>query len=292
LADASGTSSVPEVSGAADGARVHHTGAEACLVRDPEDGACYPSADAADQAWLARSGTQVPAAYLASMEAGSDDDEGEDVEEEESEDGGIQAPVDSLLPNGRAVPTLEEIQSPAKRSFWKSLARTVKGLVVRKTDSRPVSIPEGQLSALFASDFPLPLESFSTEKLRDSFNAPRGRHRRHHAIDLPAPRGTPVVAVVDGTVERLGRDRRGGKVCYLRDSSNRFTFYYAHLSRHEKGLKAGDRVVRGQRLGEVGSTGHASGPHLHFAIFCEPQEEATWGAFVVNPYLIFAGGRI
>lgn len=198
--------------------------------------------------------------------------------------------MDSLLPpSGGLTSSITELQAPARRSFWKSLTRTVKGLVVRKSDSRPFSLAEEDLAALFQTDFPLPIEEFSAEKFRDSFNAPRGRHRRHHAIDLPAPRGTPVVAVVDGTVERLGRDKKGGNVCYLRGESGRFTFYYAHLARHREGLKVGDHVKKGEHLGEVGSTGHSTGPHLHFAIFRDVEGESTWKSLVVNPYLIFSG---
>jgi murein DD-endopeptidase MepM/ murein hydrolase activator NlpD len=197
----------------------------------------------------------------------------------EDEDGGVLAPVDANL-----------AASAAKPSFWQSLARGVKGLVVRKADSKPASLPPDELAHLFAAEFPLPLAHFSREKLRDSFNASRGRHRRHHAIDLPAVRGTPVLAVVDGYVERMGRDRRGGKVIYLRDTSNRYTFYYAHLSKHEPDIRPGDRVTRGQKLGEVGSTGRVfGGPHLHFAIFRTPENETStpWRGLVVNPYLVF-----
>ena len=178
--------------------------------------------------------------------------------------------------------------SPAQIAFWQNLAKTVTNLVVRKANSRPVSLPEDEIASLLASDFPLPLESFDRAKFRDTFSSKRGRQRRHHAIDLPAPRGTPVLAVADGVVERLGRDKRGGKVVYLRDKSGLYTFFYAHLARHEKGLKPGDRVARGQRLGDVGATGHViGGPHLHFAIFRD--DDAAGGrGLVVNPYLVFS----
>ncbi len=114
-------------------------------------------------------------------------------------------------------------------------------------------------------------------------------HERRPPLALPAGpgRGTPIVAVVDGTIERLGRDRRGGKVVYLRDESGKYTFYYAHLSKHAPGLKVGDHVKRGELVGEVGATGHATGPHLHFAIFREVEDSPTWRGLVVNPYLIF-----
>jgi murein DD-endopeptidase MepM/ murein hydrolase activator NlpD len=205
-----------------------------------------------------------------------DPDDPDDAED--SEDGGALAPVDQGMSGS---------SSPARLAFWKNLARTVTGLVVRKTNSHPVSVPELELAELFTTDFPVPLEAFDRAKYRDTFLAKRGKHKKHHAIDLPAPRGTPVVAVADGVVERLGRDKRGGKVIYLRDTTGKYTFFYAHLARHEKGLKPGDRVARGQRLGEVGSTGHViGGPHLHFAIFRD--EDAAGRALVVNPYLVFS----
>jgi murein DD-endopeptidase MepM/ murein hydrolase activator NlpD len=242
--------------------------AKPCPARDPEDGRCYPSADAADLAWLARSTNP----NFVSSHA--------DVPEEDPDD-----PDDSdEAPDG---PLTKPSLNPARLAFWRNLAKTVTGLVVRKANSRPVSVPETELAALFGADFPLPLEAFDRAKFRDTFLSRRGRHKKHHAIDLPATRGTPVVAVADGVIERLGRDKRGGKVVYLRDTTRKYTFFYAHLARHEKGLKAGDPVVKGQRLGEVGATGHVvGGPHLHFAIFRD--EDAAGRALVVNPYLVFS----
>ncbi len=254
----------------------------ACRFMDPEDDKCYPSADAADLAWLARTNT-VPAAQLADSLPVEEDPDDTD------EDGGGLDPVDS--PSTHPAPTAAELLAdPAKRSFWKTLATRVTDFVVRKSDSRPVSLPEEELAKVFATGFPMPLEHFPLSKLKDSFFNSRGRHRKHHAIDLPAPRGTPLVAVVDGTIERLGRDRRGGKVVYLRDESGKYIFFYAHLARHAKGLKVGDHVVKGERIGEVGSTGHViGGPHLHFAIFRDDERESTWKRGVaVNPSLIFS----
>ncbi len=243
--------------------------AEPCPARDPEDGRCYPSADAADLAWLARSGNTAAIAARRSDAPEEDPDDPDDPED--SEDAGDTKPS----------------MSPARLAFWQNLAKTVTGLVVRKANSRPVSVPENELAELFAADFPLPLEAFDRAKFRDTFLSGRGRRKRHHAIDLPAARGTPVLSVADGVIERLGRDRRGGKVVYLRDTTGKYTFFYAHLARHEKGLKSGDQVVKGQRLGEVGATGHViGGPHLHFAIFRD--EDAAGRALVVNPYLVFS----
>ncbi len=250
--------------------------AQACPARDPEDGRCYLSADAADLAWLARSGK--PSAIAARRSEAPEEDPDDPDDAEDSEDGGALAPVDQEMKGS---------PSPAQLAFWQNLAKTVTGFIVRKTNSHPVSVPENELAELFTTDFPLPLEAFDRAKYRDTFLAKRGKHKKHHAIDLPAPRGTPVVAVADGFIERLGRDKRGGKVVYLRDATGKYTFFYAHLARHEEGLKPGDHVVRGQRLGDVGSTGHViGGPHLHFAIFRD--EDAAGRALVVNPYLVFS----
>lgn len=211
----------------------------------------------------------------------------EDLPLEEDPDG-EEPSMDGLFPQGSFVPAVLPALSNEQRSFWKDLGRTLKGLVVRKQDSKPASIPEEELAALFATGFPLPIESFPKEKLRDTFNASRGRHRKHHAIDLGAPKGTPIVAVNDGTIERLGRDRRGGIVIYQRDVSGRFVYYYAHLSRYAPDLRVGDQVKRGQKIGEVGTTGRSSGPHLHFSIFRDAQSPSPWKGLVINPYLVFS----
>ncbi len=261
-----------------------HPVAPACRVRDPEDGQCYPSADAADLAWLRRT-NYVPRGQQTAELLPIEDDP-DDVDEE---DGGALALVDP--PGNRPAPTAEELLAdPVKPSFWKSLTKRVTDLVVRKSDSRPVSLPEEELSELFAFGFPMPLEDFSPEKFKDSFFNPRGRHRKHHAIDLPAPRGTPLVAVVSGTIERMGRDKKGGKVVYLRDESGKYLFFYAHLANHEKGMKVGDHVEKGDRIGDVGTTGHViGGPHLHFAIFRDDDHDSNWKrGLAVNPYLIFS----
>src|SRR5262249_19786692 len=153
----------------------------ACPVRDPEDGACYPSADSADVAWL----TKGPALPLAAKDGDIVDDDPDDGDDaDDTEDGGSLAPVDAP----RAEPATPR---GAKRPFGKAPGRRFTRSVVRKAAGRPASIPEDELEFLFGADFPLPIRDFPEEKLRDSFEAPRGSHRRHHAIDLPAPRGTP-----------------------------------------------------------------------------------------------------
>jgi murein DD-endopeptidase MepM/ murein hydrolase activator NlpD len=263
-----------------------------CPVRDPEDGSCYSTADEADLAWIAR-GTQplrsrhvaLPPGVSQLLTAARTEIEQLPVEDDPDGDEPIG---DGLYPEGSVVPAELPSLSDEQKSFWKDLGRTLRRLVVRKKDSKPASIPEEELAALFATGFPLPIEAFPKDRLRDTFDSARGRHRRHHAIDLGAPRGTPIVAVNDGTIERLGRDRRGGIVVYQRDVSGRFVYYYAHLARYVPGLKVGESVKRGEKIGEVGATGRASGPHLHFAIFRDADAPSPWKGLVVNPYLVFS----
>ncbi len=85
--------------------------------------------------------------------------------------------------------------------------------------------------------------------------------RAHLGVDYGAPTGTPVRAVGDGTVDFAGRQNGYGNVVQVRHANDRSTLY-AHLSRID--VKKGQRVEQGQRLGAVGMTGWATGPHLHF----------------------------
>ncbi|MGJ7508168.1 peptidoglycan DD-metalloendopeptidase family protein [Variovorax sp. GT1P44] len=85
--------------------------------------------------------------------------------------------------------------------------------------------------------------------------------RQHHGIDFAAPSGTPVRAVGDGTVEFAGTQNGYGNIVVLKHRNNQETAY-AHLSRVD--VKVGQSISQSQTLGAVGSTGWATGPHLHF----------------------------
>ena len=87
--------------------------------------------------------------------------------------------------------------------------------------------------------------------------------RAHRGVDYAAPRGTAVKASGDGRVVSAGRNGGYGRTVVLRHGSV-YTTLYAHLSRISKGIRPGKRVEQGQTIGYVGSTGLATGPHLHY----------------------------
>lgn len=136
----------------------------------------------------------------------------------------------------------------------------------------------------------LPVEGVERDALYDSFDDPRSGGRTHEAIDIMAPRGTPVFAVEDGTIARLDDSQGGGGiVIYQYDPDRRFVYYYAHLETWVEGLEEGDRVGRGQVIGYVGTTGNAppDAPHLHFAITVLDERGRWWGGTPIDPFGLF-----
>lgn len=89
--------------------------------------------------------------------------------------------------------------------------------------------------------------------------------RPHHGLDYAAPRGTPVSAVGDGTVIFAGYRGQYGKLVIIRHP-NGWKTYYGHLSRIGKNIRKGEKLQQGTTIGYVGSTGMATGPHLHYEI--------------------------
>ena len=147
--------------------------------------------------------------------------------------------------------------------------------------------------ALGRDSLVMPVEGAKGADLRDNFDEKRGSMRRHEAIDIMAPRGTPVVAAVDGSVEKLFTSKQGGLTVYEFDRARNLCYYYAHLDRYAEGVKEGQLVHHGDRLGYVGSTGDASAeaPHLHFAIFQLGPEKRWWVGTPINPYPYLLGTR-
>lgn len=128
----------------------------------------------------------------------------------------------------------------------------------------------------------MPVVGVDPRDLVDTYRAERSGRRSHLAIDIFAPRGTPTVALTDGTLERIGQNALGGNVIWLRSTTGRYAFYYAHLDAFAPGLREGQQVARGDTLGTVGTTGNARStpPHLHLQMVLRTKgKERT-----LNPY--------
>ncbi|HSR41291.1 MAG TPA: M23 family metallopeptidase, partial [Longimicrobiales bacterium] len=113
---------------------------------------------------------------------------------------------------------------------------------------------------------PFPVARRGPSSIVSRYGAPRdGGRRDHEGVDIIAPRGTPVLAVTRALVHRVGRSENGGNYVWLQDWTRRKNIYYAHLER--SWVDVGMVVEPGDGIGTVGTTGNASGPHLHFAIY-------------------------
>jgi murein DD-endopeptidase MepM/ murein hydrolase activator NlpD len=135
----------------------------------------------------------------------------------------------------------------------------------------------------------VPVPGIAPNDLRDSFRDPRGSNRVHHAVDIVAPRGTPVLSTDSGRIIKIFQSKAGGLTVYASDPSRRFIYYYAHLDRYHTRLAEGMTVARGDTLGFVGTTGNAPAdyPHLHFAIL-RSYNLAQWSrGLPVNPAKVF-----
>ena len=149
----------------------------------------------------------------------------------------------------------------------------------------PAGAGEDPLIALNERHLLIPVKGFPRKALRDNFDEKRGM-RPHEALDIMAPRGTPVVAADDGRVAKLFRSVAGGITIYQFDPDERFTYYYAHLDHYASGLVEGSRVKRGEVIGFVGTTGNApaNAPHLHFTVFRLGPDKRWWQGKAVNPF--------
>ena len=177
--------------------------------------------------------------------------------------------VDEPTQRSIAVPDVALADSPAPSSDPPDLDDAVEALRRRRLE--------------------LPLATIDRATLRSNFDERRGGTRRHEAMDLLAPRHTPVIAVEDGIIARLFNSKAGGITVYQFDPTTSYTYYYAHLERYAAGLEEGATVKRGQVLGYVGTSGNAPAntPHLHFAIFVLDDDERWWQGTAVDPFEVF-----
>jgi murein DD-endopeptidase MepM/ murein hydrolase activator NlpD len=151
----------------------------------------------------------------------------------------------------------------------------------------PVPVDQPRTESLL-----LPVAGVTARQLIDNFNEMRGK-LRHEAIDIMAPRGTPVLAVDDGRIVKLFKSVPGGLTIYQFDPGERFAYYYAHLESYAAEAVEGKQLKRGEVIGYVGSTGNANpaAPHLHFAIFQLGPEKRWWQGTAINPYPLLTERR-
>jgi murein DD-endopeptidase MepM/ murein hydrolase activator NlpD len=147
----------------------------------------------------------------------------------------------------------------------------------------PVYLAIGAISSIL--EMTPPIRGLALENLRDTFEETHDG-KRHEAIDILEPKGTPVRAVVSGTVRKLFLSKPGGNTIYQFDDMGVYCYYYAHLDGYAEGLREGTRVRGGDVIAFVGSTGNADPgtPHLHFAIFELGPERLWWQGKAVDPY--------
>jgi murein DD-endopeptidase MepM/ murein hydrolase activator NlpD len=158
----------------------------------------------------------------------------------------------------------------------------------RNGEPAPPAPAAGVPADLLARDLLLPVDGVrGTDLHASSFTEARGA-RAHEAIDILAPRGTPVRAVDAGRIVKLFVSERGGLTVYQFDAIERYCYYYAHLNRYAEDLTEGQEVRRGQIIGYVGTSGNAppDTPHLHFAIFRLGPEKRWWDGEPIDPYAL------
>ena len=157
--------------------------------------------------------------------------------------------------------------------------------------ARPAVSPAPELRvetdvAVLMRELAVPVAGIAASALHDTYNEPRGGTRPHEALDILAPRGTPVLSAANGRVLKLFTSKPGGLMVYAADSSERFILKYGHLDAYTPGLADGQTLRQGQQIGVVGTTGNAAAntPHLHFAIAHAADVTQWWKGTPVNPY--------
>ena len=193
-------------------------------------------------------------------------------------DGVSEPAVDSMPPV--AVTSTTPMSAPVRSALPPSTA-----------DTGSINATTQELTELRAM-LDVPVRGVVPSQLRDTYTESRGDHP-HDALDIPAPRGTAVTSAADGRVLKLFNSQAGGLMVYAADPSERFILLYGHLDRYEPGLVEGARLVRGQVIGTVGTTGNAppGTPHLHFAILRGVPGTAWWRGVAVNPYPLLVQPR-
>ena len=161
-------------------------------------------------------------------------------------------------------------------------ARPKPAAITMSATAQPVAVTPAHLI--------IPVDGVTADHLKSDFNDARGAFRTHQALDIRAPRGTPVRAAISGTIRKLFTSRAGGLTVYEFDEREERVYYYAHLDRYAESLREGMTVAQGDVIGYVGTTGNAppGTPHLHFAVSILPPTKEWWKGQPIDPYPLLA----
>ncbi len=137
----------------------------------------------------------------------------------------------------------------------------------------------------------VPVAGADMARVEDSFNEPRDGDRVHRAIDILAPRGTPILAADDGRIMRMTTSTLGGISMYTVDPEQRIVYYYAHMDHYNEAMAPGKTIAKGDTLGFVGTTGNApkNTPHLHFQVMRWPADGKYWNGEPIDPFNFLGG---
>jgi peptidoglycan LD-endopeptidase LytH len=183
--------------------------------------------------------------------------------------------VDATVPSAPATPTISA--APDRMTSPPQAMREA-----------PDAAPASMLAPVAVGGHVVPVAGVEASALVSTFDEARGDGtRRHQAMDIMAPRGTPVLAAVDGRIVKLFTSAAGGLTIYQFDEAERYCYYYAHLDAYAPDLTEGQDVARGQIIGFVGSTGNAApdAPHLHFAIHRLGPDKRWWEGEPLDPII-------
>jgi murein DD-endopeptidase MepM/ murein hydrolase activator NlpD len=136
------------------------------------------------------------------------------------------------------------------------------------------------------NDLIVPVAGVRPDQLRDTYSESRSEGRVHDAIDIPAPKDTPVLAAADGAILKLFQSERGGTTIYQLSTDKKFVYYYAHLDRYAEGLAEGHFAKQGETIAYVGDSGNAGAGnyHLHFSVATISDPRHYWQGVNINPY--------